>query len=428
MIRSSVFVSLAALAIATSAHAQDLAITGATVATGDGSAPLENATVVIRGGKVVAVGADTAVPAGIPTLDGSGTWVTPGLVAAVTDLGLVDVSGVASSNDIRAGSSRFNAALDVAPAINPISQHILVARTNGITRAVVAPGNSNSIFAGQGAVIDTSGKGTAVVKPRAFQMVTLSESGARIAGGSRTASHVELRNALREARDFAADRWSGEDNLLTRADAEALGPVIAGEQPLLVLAHRASDIRAVIGLAEDFPQLDLVLVGATEGWTVASEIAAAGIPVIAESLQDLPERFEQLASTQSNIGRMHAAGVEVAFNASTARFTHMYRQYAGNLVALSRMPRASGLSWGEAFASISSAPAEAMGMGGEIGVLKPGAVGDLVVWDGDPLEVSSAALRVFIDGLEVSLESHQTRLRERFKDLDESDLPKAYDW
>jgi imidazolonepropionase-like amidohydrolase len=428
MIRQTFLGATAALALTVPAAAQDLAITGATIATGDGSAPIENATVVIRNGRVIDVGADVDVPGGIPTLDGSGTWVSAGLVAAVTDLGLVDVSAVQSSNDISASSSRFNAALDVAPAINPVSQHILVARTNGITRAVVAPGNSNSIFAGQGAIIDTSGNGDVVMKPRAFQMVTLSESGARIAGGSRTASHVELRNALREATDFAAGRWSGEDNLLTRADAEALGPVIGGRQPLLVLAHRASDIRAVIALAEEFPRLDLVLVGATEGWMVASEIAAAGIPVIAESLQDLPERFEQLASTQSNIGRMHAAGVEVAFNASTARFTHMYRQYAGNLVALSRMPRASGLTWGEAFASISSAPAEAIGMNGQMGVLAPGAVGDLVVWDGDPLEVSSAALRVFIDGVEVPLESHQTRLRERYRNLDESDRPKAYDW
>ncbi len=410
------------------ASAQDLAITNATVATGDGSAPIENATVIIRGGKVAAVGTELRPDPSIPTLDGTGTWVTPGLVAAVTDLGLVDVSAVQSSNDIRAGDARFNAALDVAPAINPISQHVLVARTNGITRAVVAPGPSNSIFAGQGAIIDTSGDGDAVMKPRAFQMVTLSESGARIAGGSRTASHVELRNALREASDFAAGRWSGEDNLLTRADADALGPVVSGRQPLLVHAHRASDIRAVIALSKEFPRLDLVLVGATEGWVVANEIAAAGIPVIAESLQDLPERFEQLASTQSNIGRMHAAGVDVAFNASSARFTNMYTQYAGNLVALARMPGASGLSWGEAFASISSAPAEAVGMGGQMGVLKPGAVGDLVVWNGDPLEVSSAAIRVFIDGVEAPLESHQTRLRERYRDLNESDQPKAYDW
>ena len=207
MIRQTFLGATAALALTVPAAAQDLAITGATIATGDGSAPIENATVVIRNGRVIDVGADVDVPGGIPTLDGSGTWVSPGLVAAVTDLGLVDVSAVQSSNDISASSSRFNAALDVAPAINQVSQHILVARTNGITRAVVAPGNSNSIFAGQGAIIDTSGNGDVVMKPRAFQMVTLSESGARIAGGSRTASHVELRNALREATDFAAGRY-----------------------------------------------------------------------------------------------------------------------------------------------------------------------------------------------------------------------------
>lgn len=428
-IRASLLGAVAALVFAAPAAAQDFIIVNATLVIGDGSEPFEDGVVVVERGRVTYAGpaAGQSYATG-QIIDVNEAWVTPGLVAAVTDLGLVDVSGVQSSNDVSAGSSRFNASLDVTPAINPTSQHILVARTNGITRAFVAPDPSNSIFAGQGAVIDTSGDSDVVMKPRAFQMVTLGEDGARRAGGSRTASHVELRNALREARDFAAGRWSGEDNLLTRADAEALGSVISGRQPLLVAADRASDIRAVIALSKEFSRLDLVLVRATEGWTVASEIAAAGIPVIAESLQDLPERFEQLASTQSNIGRMHAAGVAVAFNASSARFTHMYTQYAGNLVALSRMPGASGLTWGEAFASISSAPAEAMGMGGQMGVLKPGAVGDVVVWDGDPLEVSSAAIRVFIDGVEAPLESHQTRLRERYRNLDESDLPKAYDW
>jgi len=106
----------------------------------------------------------------------------------------------------------------------------------------------------------------------------------------------------------------------------------------------------------------------------------------------------------------------------------MHTQYSGNLVALSRMPGASGLSWGEALASISSGPAAVMGMDGKMGVPKPGAVGDVVVWDGDPLELSSTAIRVFIDGVERPLENHQTRLRERYRDLDESDLPKAYDW
>lgn len=418
-----------ALALAASpASAQDFAITNATVVTGDGSGPVEGVTVVIRGGKVVAVGRDAQVDPSLPVIDGSGRWVAPGLVAAVTDLGLLDVGGVSDSNDTRASKARFNAALDVSPSINPASQHVKVSRASGITRAVVAGGSSNSIFAGQGAIIDTGADPDPVMKPRAFQMITLGEGGARIAGGSRNASHAELRNALREARDFAAGRWSGEDNLLTRADAEALGPVIAGTQQLLVEAHRASDIRAVLALKQEFPRLDLVLVGATEGWLMAREIAAAGIPVIAESLQDLPERFEQLASSQSNIGRLRAAGVKVAINAATLENSHHYTQYAGNLVALGRMPGAAGLSWGEAFATISSRPAEAMGLGGKIGVLRPGAAGDVVIWDGDPLELSSAPMRVFIDGIEQPLDNHQTRLRDRYRDLDESDLPKAFDW
>lgn len=410
------------------AAAQNVAITNATVATGDGSEPIEGATVVVRGGKVVAAGTGVTVPAGMQTIDGSGLWVTPGLVAAVTDLGLWDVGAVSESNDISANDARFSAALDVAPAINPESQHIKLGRANGITRAAVTGNPSGAIFSGQGAVIDLGADGDAITRARAFQSVTLSESGARIAGGSRTASHAELRNALREASDFAAGRWSGEDNLLTRADAEALGPVVAGEQKLFVHAHRTSDLRAVLALTREFPRLDIVLVGATEGWRVAEEIAAAGVPVIAESLQDLPERFEQLAATQNNIGRMRAAGVNVSVDASTIENVHHLTQHAGNLVALSRVPRGSGLSWGEALASITSRPAEAIGMSGRIGVLKSGAAGDLVLWNGDPLELSSTPVRVFIDGIEQPLDSHQSRLRERYRDLDEGDLPKAYDW
>jgi imidazolonepropionase-like amidohydrolase len=171
-----------------------------------------------------------------------------------------------------------------------------------------------------------------------------------------------------------------------------------------------------------------VLVGATEGWMVAGDIAAAGVPVIADSLTDLPDSFETLASTQSNIGRMRAAGVKVAINASAMQQPRYLPHFAGNLVALTRVPRASGLSWGDAFASVTSVPAEISGYGGQLGVLAPGALADVVVWDGDPLEVSSSAVRVYIDGVQQPMDNHQTRLRERYRDLDESDLPKAYDW
>lgn len=423
--------TLAASVLALSAvpvAAQDMAITGATIAIGDGSEPIENATLVVRGGKVVAAGRDVTVPADVPRLDGSGTWVTPGLFAAVTDLGLVDVGAVSQSNDRSASDSRYNAALDVAPTINPASQHIMVSRNHGITRAVVVPNQGNAIFAGQGAIIDLGADLDAVREPRTLQLVNLGEGGARLAGGSRAAAHVELHNALAEAIAYANNRWDGSRAMLARMDAKALGPVVSGEQKLFVEVERASDILAVLKLKHDFPRLDLVLVGASEGWLVANEIAAAGVPVIADGLNDLPERFEEMASTQSNIGRMVKAGVKVAINAAAMENPRNLNQYAGNLVALTRIPGADGLSWGQAFAAISSIPAEISGMGSQAGVLAPGAMGDIVVWDGDPLEIGSMPVRVYIDGVEQPLDNHQSRLRDRYRDLDESDLPKAYDW
>jgi len=447
-----------ALALAAGpALAQDIAITNARLVIGDGSDPIDNGTVLVRGGEVVEAGTDVAIPVGIETVDAEGGWVTPGLFATVTTLGIWDVGAVSQSNDQRAGRSPFSAALDTAPIVNPNSQHILVHRAAGITRAATTTLPSASIFAGQGALIDLGSDAEPVMRERVFQMVDMGERAGRIAGGSRAAAHALFRNALKEAQSYgdaaripaagasARDLRSGDDLpvdprlagreadrpgdvLLTRFDAAALVPVVRGEQTLYVAVERAADIRAVLALTEEFPQLDLVLVGASEGWLAAEDIAAAGVPVIADSLDDLPTGFDQLAATQSNIGRMMRAGVKVALNASSMQNPRRLPQYAGNLVALSRMPGAAGLSWGQAFAAISSIPAEISALGGRAGVLAPGALGDVVIWDGDPLEVGTVPTRVFIEGEEEPMDSHQSRLKERYRDLDESDLPKAYDW
>jgi imidazolonepropionase-like amidohydrolase len=206
---------------------------------------------------------------------------------------------------------------------------------------------------------------------------------------------------------------------------------VNGAQPLYVAVQREADIRSVLALRSEFPRLKLVLVGCAEGWRAADAIAAAGVPVIADPLDDLPASFEQLAATQSNVGRMVRAGVKVALG-GLAGFTgdqaRNSTQFAGNLVALGRVPGATGLTWGQALASITSVPAAISGYAGKLGVLALGAAGDVVIWSGDPLELSSAPERVYIDGVEQPLDSHQTRLRERYRDLDTSQLPKAYDW
>ena len=418
-----------ALLVAAPALAQSVAITHAKLVIGDGNGPINDATVLIQGGKVVAAGAAVVIPAGVKTIDAGGKWVTPGLVVAVTDLGLVDVEAVEDSNDSNADKSPFSAALDVSAAINPDDLPIQVSRAGGVTRAAVAPLGTHSIFGGQGAIIDLGADAEAVTVPRAFQYVELGETGARRAGGSRAATYAVLFNALTEAKELtlAPAGPRRDDVLLTRRDAAALVPVVTGKQPLYVHVERASDIRMVLGLKREFPLLQLVIVGAAEGWMVAAELAKSGVPVLATPLTDLPNSFEQLGATQSNVGRMKAAGVKVSLGdfGDQPRYAP---QYAGNLVGLAKVSGASGLTWGQAFAAISSGPAEALGMGDKFGSLRPGRAGDVVIWDGDPLEVSSGVVKVYIDGIEQPLANHQTRLRDRYSNPGEGDLPKAYEW
>lgn len=459
MIRATVAALL--IAVASPVGAQTIAITGGTVALGDGSDPIAGGTVVIRNGRIAAAGANLAVPPGAQIIDARGKWVTPGIVAGFSRLGLteVDLSGDGTTDD-QASSGPFGAAIDVAPAVNPNNSTIAINRADGITRAVVAPNTAKSIFAGQGAVIDLGADMEPITRARLFQFVEFGESGAATAGGSRASAYVLFRNALKEAselrryapsissargapdaldrpiirnpnesREYGPDARRSEDVLLTRFDAAALVPVLQGRQYLLIHVERARDILNVIGLKRDYPALKLVIVGASEGWLVADKMAASGIPVIASAVNDLPSSFEQLAATQSNVGRMRSAGVDVAIGMiddNDTRYLFNERQYAGNLVALTNVPGASGLRWGEALAMITSRPAEVLGLGREIGRLTPGRRADVVIWSDDPLQVSSNADMVWIDGVQQPMDTRQTKLRDRYKDLARDVLPEAY--
>lgn len=460
MIRAALSALL--LGLASPAAAETIAITNGMLATGDGSGPVQGGTVVIRDGRVVAAGQGVRIPGDARVIDASGKWVTPGIVAGFSRLGLADVDlSARGADDTQAANGPFSAALDVSKAINPKYTPVEVNRADGVTRALVAPTAARNIFAGQGAVIDTGADMYPITKPRAFQFVELGETGAGKAGGSRPSAHVLFRNALREAAElrryaepirsgatepqdwrlrtvianpnetrlYRPDARRSEDVLLTRFDAAALVPVLQGVQPLLVHVERASDILQVIDLKREFPALKIVIVGASEGWMVASEIAKSGIPVIASAVNDLPVSFEQLAATQSNVGRMREAGAKVSIGMiddSDTRNLFNQRQYAGNLVALTNVPRATGVSWGEALRLITSAPAEAIGMGNEIGSLAPGRRADVVIWSGDPLDPRNAAEAVFIDGVQQPLVTHQSRLLDRYRHLPRRELPEAY--
>ena len=423
---------LAAL-FATSANAATIAITGGTVLTAVGETSIANGTVIIRDGRITAVGAGLVVPAGATVIDATGKFVTPGLITAMSTLGIVEVEGVRQTNDASARSTPFSAAIDVAPAINPMSPPIAINRLGGVTRAVVGPEISNEIFGGQGAIISLAASGDIVMAKRAFQFIEMGEDGARAAGGSRPAAWLNLRNGFAEAQRFARnpaafDSGRDKDSLIKRLDAEALVPVVEGRVPAVVHAERASDISAVLALRAEFPRLRLILIGAREGWMVADKIAAARVPVVTLSLFDLPDSFETLASTRSNVGRLVAAGVTVGFGIFGGDSGSQPRNlpyFAGNAVAQAAVPGGVGLTRGQALAAITRAPAQIFGLA-DLGTLEAGKRGDVVVWDGDPLELTSAPTAVFIDGVAQPMQSRQLQLRDRYRDLAPAALPKAY--
>jgi imidazolonepropionase-like amidohydrolase len=412
--------SLAALGAASVAAAQPVAVYGKNVWTGTAQGTITDGVVVIDNGRVVSVGkAPGAVPAGAAEVRAE--WVTPGLISGFSRTGLSEVSGVDDTNDAGAGSSDFSAALNAADGFNPDATSVAVTRLAGFTRLAVAPQASSKLFGGQGFLAETSGLTGSVFRDRAFAFIVLGEPGANLAGGSRPAAWASLRGAFDDVRFFGARYMThNEGNVLTRMDAQALMPAVKGEQLIVFQASRASDLNAIMDFKEQNPALRIAIVGADEGWRVARRLAALDIPVIVDAFSNLPASFSQLASTSENAKRLSEAGVTVAI-VNLDNDSHLARlatQIAGNAVA-------NGMSHDAAMRSLTTAPAEIFGMTG-LGTLAPGARADVVAWDGDPLEVTSAPTAVYIDGEAQPMESRQTKLRDRYRNLDESERPLAF--
>ncbi|MFN7056047.1 amidohydrolase family protein [Hyphomonas sp.] len=409
--------TLAAAAVAAVAAAQPVAIIGETVWTGTAQGTLTNGVVVVDNGRIVSVG--TSVPDGMETVRAQ--WVTPGLISSFTRTGLTEVSGERTANDTSGGTSPFTAAINAADGFNPDTTAIAVTRLGGFTRLVVAPNAGRSIFAGQGFLADTSGLPGSVLRQKAFAYIVMGERGATLSGGSRPGAWAALRGAFDDVRFFGARYMThNEGNVLTRMDAQAFMPAVRGEQLILMEAHRASDLEAIIAFKRENPALRIAIIGADEGWRVAEQLADARIPVIVNAFSNLPSTFSQLAATMRNAARLSEAGVTVAIFAARddGHLSRLATQVAGNAAA-------NGMSRDAALRALTTAPAEIFGMTG-LGVLAPGARGDVVAWDGDPLEVTSAPVAVFIDGVSQPMVSRQTLLRDRYSSLDESRRPLAY--
>ena len=289
-------------------------------------------------------------------------------------------------------------------------------RVEGITRAVVVPGGTRHIVQGQAAMVDLAGDHApaSITRAPVAMIAALGEAGAALAGGSRASAMLRLREVLQDAIDFnrnptAWSRGQRREYVRGRLDLEALRPVVTGQLPLAVLANRASDLLAAMRLAEEF-NLKLILVGAAEGWMVAEELAKQKIPVVVKPLTNIPS-FDALNATLANAGRLQQAGVIVLLSSFDTHRAGTLRQEVGNAISY-------GMDRGQALRAVTLAPAQVWGVSESTGSLEPGKDADLVLWSGDPFELTTHAEHVFIRGREMPAETRQSELLKKYKTLE----------
>jgi imidazolonepropionase-like amidohydrolase len=394
---------------------ETVAITNARVLPVSGPA-IERGTVVIHSGKIAAVGADVRVPAGARVLDGTGKIVTPGWIESATQIGIVEIpSGAEGTDDQASTDKELSAAFTVVDSFNGESTVIPVTRVEGITRAVVTPAGTGHAILGQGAMFDLSGSQVpgSVVKAPVAMFANLGEAGAASEGGSRASAMLRLREALQDAVDFVRNRaaWNAAQRrpyARGRLDLEALAPVVRGDVPLAVNANRASDLLAAMRLADEF-HLRLILMGAAEGWRVASELAAHKVQVVVKPLTEIPS-FDALGATHENPARLSRAGVTLVLSSFDTHNARNLRQEAGNAISY-------GLDRDAALRAVTLEPARVWGVADRLGSLEVGKDADVVVWSGDPFELTTGAEHVFIAGREMPQDTRQKQLLEKYRVL-----------
>ncbi|HSM95926.1 MAG TPA: amidohydrolase family protein [Rhizomicrobium sp.] len=432
---SLILAGVSALALASAALAQQPPAAAPTNATliqhghvyTVGAGTLNDADVLIENGKITAVGPNLTAPPGAKIIDAHGKPVTPGLMASWTQLGIEEVQLISEVNDTQPNQAQDSAAFDVADAINPASTEIPVARIAGVTRSLTAPADCGDVFCGTSAVIHLGNGPDLVVKTKAGVLVDLEPTGGAGQKNARPDIWAKFRETLDDAREYCAQRagyhrpGGYRDQRSLRIDLDALCPVTQGSEPLLVHVERASSIRQMLAYTQA-NHMKLVLFGASEAWQVGKDLAAAHVPVVLDNDINLPVSFSQLGATLKGAARLDAAGVMVVFqpqNDDPGEYARTITQIAGNAVA-------NGMKWDHALAAITKNPATVFGVADSYGTLEPGKDADVVVWDGDPLDVTSAPTAVFIKGANIPLVSRQTRLRDRYRDLNDKKSPFAY--
>ena len=392
--------------------AQTIAVTGGIVYPVSGP-KMDNATVLIRDGRIVAVGPGVSVPGDATRIDARGKWVTPGLIDGGTQLGLTEISAVNATNEGALRGSDVAAAFNVAEGINPASTLIPVTRIEGVTTTLAAP--ASGWISGQAVLIDLDGATIEqmLVRSPVGIVVDLSEGSKSAGGGSRAGVAQRLRRVFSDALEYSRRRTEYTRAQMQQlaapaADLEALLPVLRDQLPLIAFANRRSDIETALRIGREF-KLKLILAGAQEAWMLAPQLAAAGMPVLVQPLDNIPS-YDALGVRYENAAVLAKAGVKVALLETDTHNARDLRQQAGNAVSY-------GMTWDQALRAVTLSPAEIFGVGDRYGSLEAGKVANVVVWSGDPFEFTTAVEHVFIRGKEIPLRSRQTELFERYKAL-----------
>jgi tRNA(Ile)-lysidine synthetase-like protein len=418
-LRFALSIGLTLLCAATFAQERDVyAIQGARIVTLAG-APIERGTIVIRDGRITDVGADAAAPAGATVIDASGLEVYPGMMDAVSELGLSEISSTPATVDL-VELGDFNPQNRAITAIHPASEKIPVARANGITHAVATPAGTFG-FQGQASMVNLEGWTVEemAISPSVGMMLfwpsldTVSFDFQTFERRKRTFAEVKkeyeeriarLEDWLEAARRYGAAGSAREKDL----KLEALAKVISKELPLLVVADDERQIRAAVSLAEK-EGVRMALLSGRDSWKVKDLLREKGIPVILGPTLQLPrtedEPYDKPFTTAAELA---ASGVRVIFGSFGSSDSRLLPHEVGNAVA-------HGLPWEEGLKAITLYPAQLFGVSDRLGSIEEGKIANLVVTDGDPLEIRTEVRYLFIDGKLVSLDNKHLQLYEKYR-------------
>ncbi len=385
-------------------QAQDFLIRGARVHTATEAGTLEQSDVRVRGGRIIAIGKGLQAEPGDQVVEAQGRPLTPGLFAGASNIGLSEVMN--EDNDFMVNMAspvhdqRWRPEFDVSLAFNPRSAVVPVTRTEGITWTVISPAAEDSILAGEGMAVTLDGRYDAELPGSRTLFVDWSGPSAKN-GGSRAGIFMLFEQALRETR-LSGPMERGM--LLQPSGRQVLKSYLDGGGRMLFGVGRAADIVRLLAFTRKH-NIQPIIGGGTEGWLVAHELARANVPVVLHPHSNLPFGFG--SPTLDNARILHEAGVRIAFSSGQLHNARTVRQLAGNAVA-------QGLPWEVALQGLTSTAADIFGVGSTHGRIAVGRQADLVLWDADPLEVTSQAQQVWIAGRAMEMRSRQTELRDRY--------------